>query len=326
MTNAGIVPSARTISAERHGCAFASSIRSLSRSYAAASSSSSATIFSRPCALLDLHPGRRGERVAWVEGSQLDELAGVYIERPQDGGAPVDRHVAAHPDRMAPGAHDVARPAHRRRQPAEALLPLVAPDLEVDVHDVVVAGRETRDPVVDDERPLREPVRGEPPDDPRASAEVLDAERARRAAGLQLGRSPRLERPTVLRDADLVDALAVPQRDLAEAVRERAGEGNGDRLVDGDRAVGADVRLDVARDELIGLAVGDPGERERGGGCRREDAEPTCHRVRRPRRARRAEPGARERQAPPERRSGRSRPAAPRAASRRSRRTRASRS
>ena len=48
MRNAGIVPIARTIRAERHGCAFASSIRSLSRSYAAASSSSSLTILSRP--------------------------------------------------------------------------------------------------------------------------------------------------------------------------------------------------------------------------------------------------------------------------------------
>ena len=174
---------------------------------------------------------------------------------------PVDRHVAAHPDRMAPGADDVARPAHRRRQPAEALLPLVAPDLEVDVDDVVVGDRESRYPVVDDERPLLRAVRAEAPDDAHASAEVVDAERARRAAGLELGRGARLERPAVLRDADLVDALAVPQRDLAEAEGERAGERDCDLLVDGDRAVRADGRLDVARDELVGLGLCDAGER-----------------------------------------------------------------
>ena len=163
-------------------------------------------------ALLHLHPVRRGERVTWVERPELHELARVDVERAEDGGASVDHHVTAHPDRVAPGAHDVARAAHRRRQPAEALLPLVAPDLEVDVDDVVVAGRETGDAVVDDERPLREAVRGEPPDDTHAAAEILDAERARRSAGRELGRRPRLERPAVLRDPDLVDPLAVPQR------------------------------------------------------------------------------------------------------------------
>ena len=56
---------------------------------------------------------------------------------------PLDRDVSPHPDRVTPRANDVPGAAHRRGQPAEALLPLVAPDLEVDVDDVVVADRET---------------------------------------------------------------------------------------------------------------------------------------------------------------------------------------
>ena len=192
----------------RHGCAIASSIRSLSRSYARGVLELLRDDLLEAVALLDLHPRRRGERARGVERPQLDELAGVDVERAEEGRAPVDRDVAAHPDRVAPGAHDVAGPAHRRRQPPEALLPLVAPDLEVDVDDVVVADGEAAHPVVDDERPLLRSRPTEAPDDADAPAEVLDAERARRPAGLELGRRARLERPAVLGDADLVDPLA----------------------------------------------------------------------------------------------------------------------
>ncbi len=256
-----------------------------------------------PGAVLEPHARRRGERLPRVERPELHELPGRDVECAQKRFGPLQRDIAPHPDGMAPGADDVARAAHRRSEPAQALLPLVAPDLEVDVDDVVVADREAREPVVDDERPLLDAVRREAPDDPRPPAEVLDAEGARRAARLELRRRAGLERAAALRHADLVEALPRAERDLAEAVGERPRERDGDRLVDGDRAVGTDVCPDVARDELVGLAVGDSRERERGSDCRREDAEPTCHRVRRPRRARRAGPGARERQVPPARRS-----------------------
>ena len=49
---------------------------------------------------------------------------------------------------------------HRRRQPVERLLPFVAPDLEVDVDDVVVGDREPAQPVADRERPRRRRRRG----------------------------------------------------------------------------------------------------------------------------------------------------------------------
>ena len=96
---------------------------------------------------------------------------------------------------------------------------------------------------------------------------------------------------------DLVEAFPRAERDLAKAVRERAGERDGDVLVDRDGAVRANVDLDVARDERVGLGLGDACEAERGDHRRRE-REPTsraCHRVlRHPRRARRAGRSARQ--------------------------------
>ena len=314
------------MSAVRQGWSIASSMRSLSRSYARASACSSATIFSKPVAVADAHAARRSECVPRVERAQLDELAGVDVERPQQRLLPVERDVAPDPDRVAPGADDVAGPAHRRGQAPEPLLPLVAPDLEVHVDDVVVAHGEPGHPVVDEERTLLGAVGLESPDDPHAPAEVDHTERVGRAAGLEVRRRARTEGSSVLGHADLVDPLARPVRDLAEAVRERARERDRDRLVDGDRAVGPDGGRDVAGDELVGLALRDPGEGERGDDGRRERERPprSCHRPRSSRRCRARRAWREARRTPPGRRPARSRPAAARVASRPSRRTPAS--
>ena len=53
-----------------------------------------------------------------------------------------ESHVAAHPGGMTPGAQYLARRGQRRGQLLEAHLPLVAPDLEVDVDHVVVGDRD----------------------------------------------------------------------------------------------------------------------------------------------------------------------------------------
>jgi len=171
---------------------------------------------------------------------------------------------------MPPGAHDSAGPRCRCGQRPEPLLPLVAPDLEVDVDDVVVGDREAGEAIPDRERArLVDCV--EAPDDPDPATEVLDAEGARRTAGLELGRSTRPERLPVLEDNDARDLLTATVRDLTEAVREAeaAAEGDGDRLLDGNRAVGLDLRADVRGDEVVGLRESRRGK-ERG----REGREP----------------------------------------------------
>ena len=83
-----------------------------------------------------------------IERPQLDELAGRHVERAQVDAVAVDRDVAPDADRVAPGARDVAGREQLRRQLAEADLPLVAPDLQVDVDDVVVRDRDAAQPVV----------------------------------------------------------------------------------------------------------------------------------------------------------------------------------
>ena len=280
----------------------------------------------QPVAVANAHARRGRERVPWIERAELDELTRVDVERPEQRLLPLERDVAADPDRVAPGADDVAGPAHGRGQAPEPLLPLVAPDLEVHVDDVVVAHGEPGHAVVDEERALLDAVRLEPPDDPHAPAEVVDAERAGRAARLEIGRRARPEGLAVLGHADLVDPLARPVRDLAVAVGERARERDGDRLVDRDRAVRTDGGRDVAGDELVGLALRDPGEGERGddGRRERERSSRSCHRARSSRRCRARRAWREARTERPGRRPARSRPAVARAASRRSRRTPAS--
>ena len=218
-----------------------------------------------PGALLDLHLGRRGERLAGVQRAQLDELLRRDVDRPEQDPRPGERDVAANPDRMSPCADDVARPGHRGRQLPEALLPLVAPDPEVDVHDVVVRDREAGEAVADGEgsRLVR---RLEAPDDSHAAAEVLDAERAGRPAGLELGVGAGPVGSPALGDGDSRDLFAVAVRELTEAVREleAAAEGDGDPLLDRDRPVRPHLGADIGRDELVRLRVRGRSDCERG--------------------------------------------------------------
>ena len=174
----------------------------------------------------------------------------------------VEGHVAAHADGMAPGADDLARRDQRRRELAEPDLPLVAPDLEVHVDDVVVRRGHPAQPVVDPEAP-RLRLRAVVPHDSHALVRPGRAERARlvRAAELGAGSGPVGDVP--LRDGDLVERLAVAQRNLAEGAAEGAVELERDHLVDEQAAVAADLNRDVRRRQGERLRGGVPGERER---------------------------------------------------------------
>ncbi len=210
-----------------------------------------------PSTVLDAHARGRRESATRVDGAKLDELLGRHVERTQQRAWPSERDVSADPHRVAPGAHDVSRPRGCRREAAECLLPLVTPDLEVDVDDVVIADGEPGEAVADREC-ARLSRRLESPDDANSTSEIADSERPGRAARLELGRCARSERASVLEHRDIRDALAAPVGDLAKAVREVevAPEGDRDPLFDGDAPVGLDPCLDVGLDELVRLGEG----------------------------------------------------------------------
>jgi hypothetical protein len=165
---------------------------------------------------------------------------------------------------MTPGADDVtAFRAHGRGQTPEPLLPLVAPDLEIDVDHVVVRDGETRDLVEDRERPRL--VGGtEPPDDADPIAEVENADRAGSPTRLEVRRGAREVRVPALGYPDPRDTLAGAVGDLAVAVREleSASEGDGDVLVYDDGAIRPDADTDVRFDEVVRLREGRRGDRE----------------------------------------------------------------
>ena len=167
---------------------------------------------------------------------------------------------------MPPGAQHVAGRDHRGGQLVEADLPLVAPDLEVDVDDVVVGDGEAAQPVVDAEAPLL--VRGAVvPDDPDSLVGARRAERPRRARALKLGATAGLVLLLALRHEDLIERLALAERDLAEGAAEVAAEREHDHLVDDEGAVLLDLDGDVRGRQGERLRCGVPGERERR--CRR---------------------------------------------------------
>jgi hypothetical protein len=201
--------------------------------------------------------------VARHEGAQLDELAGRDVKGAQRRLVAVQRDVAAHGDGVAPRPLDAAGRDQRRRQPREPLLPLVAPHLQVHVDDVVVGDGHPEEAVVDAERPV---LRGGlvVPDDPQALVCLRCPEGAGRTARAELGGGAGTVGRADLEDADLVDRLALAQRDLAEGAAEAAGEGVRDVLVDDEGAVRLHPDDHVGGGQREGTGGRGAGERERG--------------------------------------------------------------
>jgi hypothetical protein len=101
------------------------------------------------------------------------------------------------------------------------------------------------------------------PDDPDAVVAPLDSVRPGRGAAAELGASARPVADVALRDRHLIEALALPERDVAIAAAEVAVECEGDVLGDDEAAVAGDLDDDVRPREGERLGVGVPGERER---------------------------------------------------------------
>ena len=173
---------------------------------------------------------------------------------------PGELHVAPDPDRLPPALEDPARRVLRRDEAGERLVPLVAPDLEVHVHDVVVRDGDATERVRDRERP-RLVRRVEVPDDAHAVVRALEAEGAERPR-LQLGLRPLRVRDAALGDRGLDERLALAQGDVAVAEVEVAGEGDLDPLADPERAVRLDVDPDVGREQREVVRPGSARESE----------------------------------------------------------------
>ena len=90
----------------------------------------------------DPHSGGRGERGPGNQRSQLDELPRRHVQGAKEHALAGKRSVAADVHRVPPGAKDLARCRLARREAPERLFPFGAPDLEVDVDDVVVGNRD----------------------------------------------------------------------------------------------------------------------------------------------------------------------------------------
>ena len=98
---------------------------------------------------LDAHARGRGERRPRNERAELDELLGRDVDRAQRRARSDELDVAAHPHRLSPRAEDLPRRRLDAHEPGERLLPLIAPDLQVDVDDVVVRDRDPAERVRD---------------------------------------------------------------------------------------------------------------------------------------------------------------------------------
>jgi hypothetical protein len=101
------------------------------------------------------------------------------------------------------------------------------------------------------------------PDDAHAFVRTRRPEAAGRVGALQLRAGPGRVLDVPLRDGDLVEPLAVAERDLAEGAAEVARELEGDQLVDEQAAVLGDLDRDVGGRQRERLRGGVPGERER---------------------------------------------------------------
>ena len=149
---------------------------------------------------LDAHPGGRGERGASDQRPQLDELVRRDGDRTKGRARADELDIATNPHRLSPRAQDLPG---RRLDPDEAserLVPLVAPDLEIDVDDVVVRDGDAAQRVRDGEGP-RLVARVEVPDDARAVAAAVRRRRFPAALpGLECGLVAPLERDAVLCD------------------------------------------------------------------------------------------------------------------------------
>ncbi len=220
--------------------------------------------------------GRRQE-ASREDGAQLHELVRRYVHGPEQRPVGLADDVAPDGDGVAP--HAPRGPARRPGQGQlggqllQGLVPLVAPDVEVDVDDVVEGHGEVAQPVADRERArLRE--RLEVPDDPVAAGDRRLAIGVRRSARAELRRGPGGVAGGALGHRDVTDLLAVSERDVAVGAGERAVEEERGPLLDRQRAVRLDRDVDVGRGQVEGLRSRLAGCEEREQDRRRKDGSP----------------------------------------------------
>jgi hypothetical protein len=153
---------------------------------------------------------------------------------------------------VAPRAEDLARCGLDPDEARNGLGPLVAPDLQVDVDNVVVGDGDLPERVRDRER-SRLVARVEVPDDPNRVVAPFDSERSA-LTRLEIGFIAPLVGDSALGDGRIDQRLARSEWDVAVAEVEVARERDLEAFAYAERAVLLDVDGDVGGEQ--GEAVG----------------------------------------------------------------------
>ena len=202
------------------------------------------------------------------ERAELDPLLRGDVECPQRDHSARELDVTPDVDRVPPGPHDAAGRGEGRRELAEALFPLVAPDVQVDVDDVVISNGESAQAVAQLERAGLVGC-AVVPDDARVAVELRHSVGPGCVRTAELRAAARVVRAAAFEHGHVADGLARPQWDLAIPAGETAVEGVLDLLVDEKSAVTGEphghARL-WKRERLVRRSVRGQRERERGGG------------------------------------------------------------
>ena len=231
-------------------------------------------------ALDDARAPRRREQPPGEHRPHLHELAGRDVGGSQRRPRARSLDDAVHPLRRAP--HPVARPGerdrtrqhHLRAQVVDGHGPVISPDLEVDVDDVVVGDREPAEAVGDRER-ADAAVLPVVPDDPNPVVALLDAVCVRSVEAPQLGVASGPVAATGLAHLHEVDVLPVAHGDVPVRAAERARVRERDVLAHEQRAVGRDLDVHHRLRQRVRLRLRPrPGPEARGPRRRRRCTRP----------------------------------------------------
>ena len=234
-----------------------------------------------PVAFDDAGSPRRGEQPPGEHRPHLHELAGRDVggsqRRPR--ARPLDD--AVHPLGSAPDAvprareRDRPRQHHLRAEVIDGHGPVISPDLEVDVDDVVVGDREPAEAVGDRES-ADAAVCAVVPDDPHLVVALLHAEDVRLVEAPQLGVASGPVASAALAHLHEVDVLAVAHGNVPVRAAERSRVRERDVLPHEQGAVGRDLRLNDRLRQRVRLRLRGARDHEDEGRDDADDVRASC--------------------------------------------------
>ncbi len=225
-------------------------------------------------------PCRAGEQVRWEQHPDLDELIRGHARGDQIGGDPVGTQCRLPVDAIGVPEHpDIAlgRPGGED-DPGRDLIgthrPLIAPDLELEIGDVVVDPDDSSQPIHELER-ARLVAGVVVPDHPGQTGLDVETVGAGGRGASQPGASTGLVSGRLVADRHELEALPATERDVAVCPGERAVEVVGEMLGDEQRAIVLDLDDDVGAGDVIRLGQGGQGRGQQECGDGEEPDQPS---------------------------------------------------